>query len=96
MIVVPVLDTTDVVAEDGVTVVSRPTFVSVATVDEGVSVVSLESPVTLVSAPAVTTVVPVMDGVTVVTDGEYTGPRIYFSSTPPLGARVNDIWIKTR
>jgi hypothetical protein len=92
---VPVINTTTVVAKDGVTVVSQPRTIKVIPIEQNVSVVSLTTSQTVVSAPKVQTLVSVPNTVSVVADQGYVGPRVYFSATPPLGAKLNDLWVRT-
>jgi hypothetical protein len=95
MIAVERNDTTVVAPEKVVTVVSRAPLHVVTQVSDTVSVVTSPQTKTVVSVPVTNMVIPVQKPVTVVAAGEQVGPKIFFSTTPPSGAKLNDIWIKT-
>lgn len=95
MSTIPVLNTTNVVTEDGVTVVTQPTTITVTPVDRNVSVVALNSSHTVVTTPDQMAVVPIIQPIHVVAESTTNGPKIFFGPTPPLGGKRNDIWIKT-
>lgn len=91
------LQTNNVVApEKTVTVVTaQPNLVAVTEVSKTVSVVTTQVQNTIVTRPISPTVVPVDNRIVVVSKAPQVGPKIFFSPTPPSGARLNDIWIKT-
>jgi len=60
---------------------------------EAVVVTTIDNNVILVQEEI--TVVPTYEITSIVAKSEYTGPKVYFSPTPPLGAHINDIWVRT-
>lgn len=79
-----------------VTVVQgSPLNVVVTEVGPTTTVVSPAVGVNVIAEPRTTLVAPVIKDVTVVAAAPKTGPKIFFSPTPPSGANLNDIWIQT-
>jgi hypothetical protein len=95
MNVVPVIQSVSIIEKQGVTVLSQPKTVTVTSVERNVSVLSLNKGVTVVSQPKTPNVISQPKMVTVIAAAQNTGPKVFFSSTPPFGAKLNDIWIKT-
>lgn len=96
MIAVERNDVSVVVPEKTVTVVgASPLNVVVTKVSDTVSVVARQQVYSVVTRPVSPIVVSVQKPVTVVSGSEQKGPKIFFSPTPPLGAKLNDIWIRT-
>lgn len=89
---------TNVVSTEGaVTVVgASPQHIISTELSGGVTVVSPAKAVQVIALEPKATVVPVQNTISVIAASEQTGPKVFFSSTPPFGAKLNDIWIKTQ
>ena len=88
---------TSVVSTEGaVTVVgASPQYIVTTELENNITVVAPSSEVQVIAVPSQALVVPVQSTISVVAASEKTGPKVFFSPTPPLGAELHDIWIKT-
>lgn len=83
-------------SESKVTVVGAyPKQVVVTEISDNVAVVTAPVQMTVVTQPATAAVIPIKRPVTVVAGAQQVGPKIFFGPTPPSGAKLNDIWIRT-
>jgi hypothetical protein len=90
-----VIEKTFLVQEQPTNVVVNNAITTVVPSINEVNVVALNTTSTTVINNDDSTIVTIPTFVNVVSKGESIGPRIYFSPTPPFGADINDIWVRT-
>lgn len=90
-----VIEKTFVVQEQPTNVITTNDITTVIPSINEVNIVALNTSSTAVINNDDSTIVTIPTFVNVVSKGEAIGPRIYFSPTPPFGADINDIWVRT-